>query len=258
MFEVTCYTVTLEPKEAAGPVAADMTDWCVVDLIQAVRVRDDMLALVTHDLRAPLSAIVAAATMQIASAPDDDAGRRVRKRAETVRRAADHMERLIRDLTDIGQMDTGRFAVARSPQDAAALVREVVDALQAGAGGRGSELTADIAGPIAPVSADPDRIVQVLFNLVSNAMKAGAPQVCVRVEDRGNDVLFAVSDNGPGVRQEDLPRLFDRHWRSATAGYDGSGLGLPIAKQIVIAHGGRIWVDSEPGAGSTFRFTLPR
>jgi signal transduction histidine kinase len=111
---------------------------------RALRVRDDMLAIVTHDLRTPLSAIVTAAAMQIASASDDDGGRRVRQRAETIRRAAEHMGRLIRDLTDIGQMD-GRFAIDRSPQDVTALVREVVDTLQPGATQRGSELRAEIA-----------------------------------------------------------------------------------------------------------------
>ena len=225
---------------------------------RVLRVRDDMLAIVTHDLRAPLSAIVTAAAMQIASASDDDVGRRVRRRAETIRRAADHMGRLIRDLTDIGQMDAGRFAITRSPQDVAALVREVVDALQPGATQRGSELRAEMEETIPPIDADGDRIVQVLSNLVTNAVKVGATQVTVRVENRQNEVLFAVADNGPGIPKDDLPHMFDRYWRGKTAGYKGTGLGLPISKQIVTSHGGRIWIESEIGVGSTFFFTLPR
>ena len=225
---------------------------------RAVRVRDDMLAIVTHDLRTPLSAIVTAAAMQAASAADDDNGRRVRHRAESIQRAAQHMSRLIRDLTDIGQMDAGRFAIERTPQDVSAIAREVVDTLQPGAEQRGCRLRADIVGSMPPIDADGDRVVQVLSNLVSNAVKAGASQVTVRLEVRPEDVLFTVSDTGPGIRHEDLPHMFDRYWRARTANYKGTGLGLPISKQIVDAHGGRIWIESQPGVGSTFFFTLPR
>ena len=196
--------------------------------------------------------------MQIASASDDDGGRRVRHRAETIRRAADHMGRLIRDLTDIGQIDAGRFSITCTPQDVPALVREVVEALQPGATQRGSELRAEIEETILPVDADGDRVVQVLSNLVTNALKVGASQVTVRVENRQNEVVFAVADNGPGIPRDDLPHMFDRYWRGKTAGYKGTGLGLPISKQIVTSHGGRIWIESELGHGSTVFFTLPR
>jgi signal transduction histidine kinase len=225
---------------------------------RALRVRDDMLAIVTHDLRAPLSAIMAAAGMQVASAANDDSGRRVRRRAESIQRAAEHMSRLIRDLTDIGQIDAGRFAVERTAQDPSVLVRDVIDSLQPTAAQRGSRLRADVVGPVPPIEADGDRVIQVLSNLVSNAVKVGASDVTVRLETRSADVLFTVSDTGPGIRKQDLPHMFDRYWRGKTATYKGTGLGLPISKQIVDAHGGQIWIESEPGVGSTFFFTLPR
>jgi signal transduction histidine kinase len=225
---------------------------------RAVRVRDDMLAIVTHDLRTPLSAIVAAAAMQVASAGDDEQGQRVRQRAESIQRAAQHMSRLIRDLTDIGQMDAGRFAIERTPQDPSVLVRAVIDTLQPHAGQRGCQLEASIAGAVPPIQADGDRIVQVLSNLVSNAVKVGASRVTVHVDARPQEVLFTVTDNGPGIDAHDLPHMFDRYWRGKSAGYRGTGLGLPIAKQIVDAHGGHIWIESGLGAGSTFFFTLPR
>jgi signal transduction histidine kinase len=225
---------------------------------RAVRVRDDMLAIVTHDLRTPLSAIMAAAALQVASAANDDSGRRVRQCAESIQRAAGHMSRLIRDLADIGQIDTGHFAVERTAQDPSVLVREVIDTLQPTAGQRGSQLRADIVGKVPPIEADGDRVVQVLTNLVGNAVKVGASDVTVRLEARSGDVLFTVSDTGPGIRKPDLPHMFDRYWRGKTANYQGTGLGLPISKQIVEAHGGQIWIESEPGVGSTFFFTLPR
>ena len=225
---------------------------------RAVRVRDDMLAIVTHDLRTPLSAIMAAAGMQVASAANDDSGRRVRQRAESIQRAAEHMSRLIRDLTDIGQFDAGQFAVERTALDPSVIVREVIDTLQPTAGQRGSQLRADIVGTVPSFEADGDRIFQVLSNLVSNAVKVGASEVTVRLERRPLDVLFTVTDTGPGIRNEDLPHMFDRYWRGKTANYKGTGLGLPISKQIVDAHGGHIWIESEPGTGSSFFFTLPR
>ena len=225
---------------------------------RAVRVRDDMLAIVTHDLRTPLSAIVTAAAMQLATAPQDENGSKIRRWAESIQRAAEHMARLIRDLADIGQMDAGRFAIERKPTDVSALVREVVDTLQPAAAKRGSHLRAEINGTVPPVDADGDRIVQVLSNLVSNAINVEASEITVRLEPRPGEVLFTVSDTGPGIREEDLPHMFDRYWRGKTTDYQGTGLGLPISKQIVDAHRGRIWIESEVGVGSRFLFILPR
>jgi signal transduction histidine kinase len=225
---------------------------------RALRVRDDMLAIVTHDLRTPLSAIITAAAMQVATAPQDENGVKMRQKAQSIQRAADHMNRLIRDLTDIGQMDAGRFAIDCTPQDPAALAHEVVDTLKPAAEQRGAHLKADIGRSIPRINADGDRIVQVLSNLVTNAIKVGAPQITLGLEPRAEDVLFTVSDTGPGIRQEDLPHMFDRYWRGQGVNYKGTGLGLPISKQIVDAHGGRIWIESEVGAGSRFCFTLPR
>jgi signal transduction histidine kinase len=137
------------------------------------------------------------------------------------------------------------------------LVRQVVDTLKPIATRQGSRLRADAVGIIPQIECDGDRIVQVISNLVGNAIKVGAPSVIVRVEARTDEVLFTVSDTGPGIRQEDLPHMFDRYWRGATANYKGTGLGLPIAKAIVSAHGGRIWIESEVGVGSRFFFALP-
>ena len=138
------------------------------------------------------------------------------------------------------------------------LVQEVIDTLRPAAEQRGSRLRAEIVGTVPTIEADGDRIVQVLSNLVTNATKIGASSVTVRLEARPDDVLFTVSDTGPGISREDLPHMFDRFWRAKTANYKGTGLGLPISKQIVDAHGGHIWIESELGVGSTFFFTVPR
>ena len=223
----------------------------------AVRARDDMLAIVTHDLRTPLSAIVTAAAMQIEMAPGDEAGRRVRHHAEAIQRSAEHMARLIRDLTDIGQIHAGRFAINRMPQDVAALVRDVVETFQPLAAQRGSRIHTDVTGSGHAVECDGDRVTQVVTNLTSNALKAGARSVAIRVESHPSEIRVGIADDGPGISPDNLQHIFDRYWRGQ-ASYRGTGLGLPISKSIVAAHGGRIWVDSEVGAGTTFYFTRPR
>ena len=225
---------------------------------RAVRSRDDMLAIVTHDLRTPLSAIMTAAALQLSTIPDDENGRRTRSRAETIQRSAQHMNRLIRDLTDLEQIDAGRFAIERTSQDPIPLMRHVVETLQPVAARRGSYIGTDVIGTIPLVPCDGDRVIQVLSNLASNAIKVGASTVTIRVEARAADVLCTVSDTGPGIAREDLPFVFDRYWRATATHYKGTGLGLPIAKGIVDAHGGQIWVESEIGTGTQFFFTLPR
>ena len=227
---------------------------------RAVQARDEMLAIVSHDLRTPLSAIMMASSIQLASVPSTPAGRELRKTAETCQRAAQHMCRLINDLTDISHIESGRLTVQPTEQNPQALLREVVDALRPVANEQGTDLRHDagsVANP-ATVECDRDRIVQVLSNLVVNAIKVCATSITLSAEARGEDVVFAVHDNGPGVPQEDLPHLFDRYWRGRNAKYKGTGLGLPIAKGIIDAHGGYCQVTSEVGRGTTFTFVLPR
>jgi signal transduction histidine kinase len=225
---------------------------------RAVHARDEMLAIVTHDLRTPLSAIMTAAALQLSAATGDADPGRSRARAETIQRSAQHMNRLIRDLTDLGQIDAGSFAIEPASQDPALLVRHVVDALQPVAARQGSHIRVNVVDAIPGVVCDGDRVIQVLLNLASNAIKVGAPCVTIDVEARGSDALFTVSDTGPGIAAQDLPFMFDRYWRATATQYKGSGLGLPISKGIVEAHGGRIWVETQLGIGTQFFFTLPR
>lgn len=225
---------------------------------RAVRSRDEMLAIVSHDLRTPLSAILMGAAVQIATAPATEEGRRMRQRAEVFQRAGQHMSRLISDLTDIGQIDAGRLAVERSAQDPELLMCEVVETLRSAALERGTRVRYEAVGELTSIECDRDRIVQVLSNMVSNAIKVGSPTVTVRAEAHPAEIVFAVSDTGPGISKEDLPHMFDRYCRGQTAKYKGTGLGLAISKGIIDAHGGRSWISSEVGVGTTFYFALPR
>jgi signal transduction histidine kinase len=216
------------------------------------------LAIVTHDLRTPLSAIMAGASLLRSADPALLDAERVRQRADAIQRSAQHMSRLVQDLADLAQIDAGHLSIARTPQDPASLVREVVVDLQPTAAQRDSVLRCATLAELPMVSIDRDRVRQVFTNLIGNASKAGASTIEVGARPREADVMFWVSDDGPGISSEELPRMFERYWRSRSAGYQGTGLGLPIASGIVQAHGGRMWVESTLGAGSTFFFAIPR
>ena len=225
---------------------------------EALRARDEILAIVTHDLRTPLSAVVTAASLLTsidAVNPDRD---RIRQLGETIQRAAQHMTRLVMDLSDLSQIDGQRLTIERTLQDPAEVVREVLEALEPVVMRGGGSLRAQTQSDLPHIALDRDRLRQVLANLVGNASNVSASEITIGADVDGADVLFWVRDNGPGVPPEDLPRMFDRYWRGRGTQYQGSGLGLTISNGIVKAHGGRMWVESAFGAGSTFFFSIPR
>jgi signal transduction histidine kinase len=224
---------------------------------RAVAARDAVLAIVTHDLRAPLSAVLTAASLLMSADAADPDGDRIKRRGETIQRAAQHMLRLVNDLTDLAQIDAGRLTIQRTPEDPAVVVREVLDALGPVVTRAGGSLHAQVSSDSTRISLDRDRVRQVLANLVGNASKVGASAITIGAERRDHTFTFWVSDNGPGIHRDDLPRMFDRHWRARGTQYKGSGLGLPISAGIVEAHGGRMWIESVEGGGSTFFFTIP-
>ena len=178
---------------------------------------------------------------------------------ERIIRATERMERLIRDLLDVARIEADRLAIVRRPIDAAAIVREAVEGASRRAESRQQTLRASLPDRPVAVSADSDRLLQVLANLIDNASKfapeKGDIEVAVRLD--GSAVRFSVSDTGPGIPAASLDDLFEPFWRGGDRSIEGAGLGLAIARGIVEAHGGRIWAESEPGAGSTFQFTLP-
>jgi len=220
--------------------------------------RQDLLAIVSHDLRNPLNAILMSAQLFLMYPPADWLARQ--KRLDVIQRAARRMNRLIADLLDLAGIEAGHLSVEMAPQSIRALVREAVEASQNGIvqGVFGVEEGFD---EDAQVECDRGRILQVLGNLVDNAVKF-SPEgklVIVRAVPSGDDVRFSVEDAGPGIPPEDAPHVFDRYWQAQRAARVGAGLGLSIAKGLVEAHGGRLWVEGEPGRGrgSTFAFTIP-
>jgi two-component system, sensor histidine kinase and response regulator len=219
----------------------------------ATRVRDEVLATVSHDLKNPLGTIFTSSTLLLDMELPPEA---VRRQLEIIRRTAERMDRLIQDLLDVSKLEAGHFTVEPKPEPAVSLVAEARELLNSIAEAKGVALMAAARAGDASVSADRNRVLQVFSNLIGNAIKftPEGGSITVSADLAGDAVRFSVADTGSGIPDADLPRIFDRFWHGAES--TGSGLGLAIARGIVEAHGGTIEADSSP-AGSTFSFTLP-
>jgi signal transduction histidine kinase len=224
----------------------------LAEATHAARAREHMLAVVSHDMRQPLHSISLAC-----EALRDDVPESLRKYTTIIDRALHRAERLIKDLLEASMIENGALELARYPVDAAAIVRQAAAEHELLAKEAGGTITAHLPAETTVVSADRDRVLQVLGNLIGNALKhaRGAP-IDIKLERNGKEAIIAVKDHGPGIDAHELPHVFDRYWRGRTK-KGGAGLGLSIVKGIVDAHGGRLDVESRPGEGAAFTFTLP-
>jgi len=224
---------------------------------QAIQARDELAGVIAHDLRNPLGNILMQARLlrQAGGEPDE----RARRPAEAIERAASRMNHLIQDLLDVTRMDAGQLPIERGCISAAELVSDSAEAQKTLASSASLELRSDVAETLPDVWGDQHRLLQVFENLVGNAARFTEPGGCIAIgaTPRNGEVLFWVSDTGAGIDPDDLPHVFDRFWQAGEAGRTGAGLGLAIVKGIVEAHGGRVWVESMLGRGSTFFFTIP-
>lgn len=230
----------------------------VTELRRAVRNRDEMLQVVSHDLRTPLATVTlgAAALGRLQDGPT--AATQARRSAERIAAAGARMARLIDDLLDLEGLEDGRLSIRTAPCDPTDLLGEAADQLREAARQKGLDLCLSAVPGLPSVACDRDRILQVLGNVASNAVKAtdrGA--VCLAAEAQGDAVVFRVRDTGPGIPEDELPHVFDRYRRGSGARWRGAGLGLAIARALVEAHGGRIWAESQAGTGTSVTFTLP-
>jgi signal transduction histidine kinase len=216
--------------------------------------RDQLLAIVVHDLGNPLSTIKLAAQSLRRTALVDGTLLRTSDRIE---RAATRMSRLVHDLQDATQIERGTLTVETAPQAVAPLLREVVEEFSPSSVAKSVRLETAATRAETAVLADRDRLAQVLSNLLGNALKFTPSGGSIRLlaEEREGVVVFAVKDTGPGIAPEDAPHVFERFWKMKS---NGTGLGLFIAQGIVRAHGGNLNVESTPGMGATFFFTIPR
>ncbi len=238
------------------------------DARSAIQARDDILGVVSHDLGNPLQAIfigIEALERARARAGEAEGPHAPRGGSEyylsAIRRSAELMQRLIHELLEVRRMEEGHLVLEPQRRALQPLVIEALQLIEPLARVKSVELINGIDGETSPVvTVDGDRILQVLSNLVGNAVKhtPEGGEVSIRASLHPDEVEISVQDTGPGIPPEHLDQIFDRFWRAETTGGKGIGLGLAIARGIVLAHGGRVWAESELGRGSTFRFTIPR
>ena len=223
---------------------------------EASHAREEMLAIVAHDLRNPLNVVMIARGLL---AETEFSGERRAQLLSVMQRATQRMNRLVEDLLEVVRQESGKMTLVLEAVSVASIFEQTAEMCQGTALAQNISLGVHEPPPDLVVIADEERIMQVMSNLVGNALKfvPRGGSVVLECERRGNEAVFAVIDSGPGIAQEDLDRLFDKFWQRSRGDNRGVGLGLAIARGIVEAHGGRIWAESELGSGAKFYFTLP-
>ena len=234
------------------------------DLLRdAITARDDMMGIVSHDLRNPANAVKMLARSILEGAGREALAEDVVERVNVIRQAAEQIDALIQDLLDVTRLEAGRLTVSPREVTVEWLVERGIDALRPLAGAGGVSLLVDpLPTALPPLYADPDRVLQLFSNVIGNAIKftpTGREGDARDAPRRGRRGVRGDGHRG-GIPRDQLPRVFDRFYQATTrarSARHGAGLGLPIARGIVEAHGGRIWIESAAGAGTTVHFTLP-
>ena len=223
---------------------------------RAIRMREDILGIVSHDLRNPLSSVMLNVELLLSAPGISD---QISKQLASIERNADRMKRLVNDLLDVARIDAGRLSIERCPLHLRELISEVAAVFGPLASERSVELRAinPAADPV--VLCDRERILQVFSNLLDNAIKLSksGSTISIDAEMKGSHVEFHIADQAGGIAPEKVPYVFEQYWHDPGTTRGGTGLGLYITRGLVEAHGGRIWFDTEFGRGSTFSFSLP-
>jgi signal transduction histidine kinase len=255
---MTSVNMQLEDKADALERTAGSERTARAEAEAAVATRDELLAIVSHDLRTPLGTIINGASFLQGINFEGAERKHIHETAQTILRSAERMTRLIADLLDLAQIEAGKLAVEQKPHDVEGIVREGIEMLRALATKGDLKLESIVSAGI-QVHCDRERVLQIFSNLVGNAVKFTPKGGSIFIEARGSglEALFLVRDTGHGISEAELPKIFDRFWQAQKHNRGGIGLGLSIVKGLVEAHGGRLWVESKLGAGTTFFFTLP-
>jgi PAS domain S-box-containing protein len=223
----------------------------------SLRARDEIVGVVSHDLRNPVAAVKMLSKAIIDTAQEDPEG--ARQNLQLISEAAEQMDGLIRDLLDLTRIDVGTLQLAPELLEPSELLDEALRTLRPLVDDREIELAVEVERGLPKVRADMERIQQVISNLVGNAIKFTPSGGRITVAARGDDgdVVFSVADTGSGIAEDQLPKVFDRYWQSTRTDRQGAGLGLAIAKGIVEGHGGEMRIESKVGSGTCVEFSLP-
>ena len=227
------------------------------NLAQAEESRRSQTADVAHELRTPLTVLQGSLEAML-----DGVYSASRENLQIALAQVHTLSRLVEDLRLLALADAGKLDMHRVTIDTTDFLRRNAEAYRVQAQAQGIDLQIHVPDGLPQLRADPDRLAQVLANLVGNALRYGknGGHVWVTTEGRGSEVIVSVEDDGPGIALADLDHVFDRFWRADRTRRrvtGGSGLGLAISRSLVEAHGGRIWAESVEGQGSTLRFSLP-
>jgi signal transduction histidine kinase len=225
----------------------------------AVQARDQVLRVVSHDLGNYLSAIRINATVLVRTLEDPSAVAANRQRAEGIGEQVLQMYRLRQDLLDVASIEAGQLSILREPIDVRDLLESASEHAMPLAAEKGIRLLSSADPDLPELDADRDRLLQTLGNLLGNAIKftPAEGEVALHADLTSEGIRISVSDSGPGIAPENLPKVFESFWKVQSGNPHGAGLGLSIARGIVEAHGGRMWVESEVGAGATFYVLIP-
>lgn len=223
---------------------------------RAKKLRDEVLAIVAHDLRNPLHTILASSSAML-EIPLSEAERT--RQLEVIRRSARTMNVLISDLLDVASIELGNLAIRHEEVAVGEMLEHTLETFDQRAQSRGITLERDLAATLPSLDGDRSRLVQVVSNLLANALKftPEGGRIRLRAVPVAGGVEIAIENTGAGIAPEHLPHVFDRFWRADRGAHAGAGLGLAIAKGIVETHGGRIWAESTPGETTTFHFSVP-
>lgn len=225
----------------------------------AVSIREDILAIVSHDLKNPLGSIEMSTEILKESLRGEETLERV-EMIKIIERSVRHMKRLIGDLLNFAKIQSGNFTIEMQNLSLRKLLLDAQQTVLHSALKKRIHIRVDIKTENDIILCDHDRLLEVLSNILGNAIKFSRPGGLVRlkVADQKDCYHFSIHDEGPGITPENMPHLFDRYWQAKETAHQGAGLGLAIAKGIVLGHHGEIWAESKPGTGTTMHFTIPK
>jgi len=253
--EVHMTTIDYGGREAIQWIAHDVTEQ-----IELERMRDDLMHMIVHDLRNPLGNVISSLQMIQTALLEGDKTLPMLDVLQVAMRSSQKLHRLIDSLLSLRQLEEGKADLNRRRLPPRVLTREALDLVRPMVERKQQELIIDIPPDLPPVCADREMASRILTNLLDNAAKftPSGGRIELAITEKDGSLLFTVSDTGPGIPSESQEHIFERFTRLESAkGTQGTGLGLPFCKLAVEAHGGRIWVESTPGEGSEFKFSLP-